>query len=164
MISRQTVWMRQITQRKRWILLIQIPVLFHRICKVSALIRGLLIAYFDTWQKTLLDGNQRGVQNVFLQFLAKGLIGFCILLNRFYTQWVSSGTCDTCEVFYTRWSTLPEGVLIYFTLTVHNIWDVKNTLNVKGIATELKRIIIVIFSLKICFHLTRLTWIYCEVN
>lgn len=38
--------------------------------------KRLLIAYFDTWRKTLLDGNQRGVQNVFLQFLAEGINGF----------------------------------------------------------------------------------------
>lgn len=78
--------MRQISRRKRWISLIQMSALFHRICKVSVEIRGLLIAYFDTWQKTLLDGNQRGVQNVFLQFLAKGLIDVCISLYRFNTQ------------------------------------------------------------------------------
>ena len=137
MISRQTDWMRQITQRKRWILLIQMSVLFHRICKVWAEIRGLLIAYFDTWQKTLLDGNQRAVQNVFLQFLAKGLIDFCILLYRLCTQWVSSGTGYTCKIFYIQCNTLPEGVReIYFTLTVHNITYGRKTYNVKLVYTN----------------------------
>lgn len=77
--------MRQIRLRKRCIFSIQMSPLFPRICKVAPQISALLIAYFDTRQNTLLDGNQSA--KCIPAIPSKGINGVCILLQRCYIQY-----------------------------------------------------------------------------
>lgn len=104
LISRQTLWLRQIYPWKRCALPSQMPLLFHRICKAGAPIRVPLIAYFDTWHYTFLDGNRRA--ECFPAIPGKSPNGVCILLRRLDT---ASFPRLLLKLFYIKCKMLPRG-------------------------------------------------------